>query len=201
MPDDQPNRAQMAKWVAFGATLAEVRREREHQAAIRDQQPGTALAKLLASSYGTADDPAVQARMLAAADRKAHPNRRKPLDQMSEIERLVATQPKSSSQVVGHHEVPVLTEAPKAAVSKKTSELERMRSVFPTLESGGPGFHHEFEKARARDAREATALVGQLDARRADAEVVAALGKLRSRVEELGRVRDSKGQQQGVLRR
>ena len=41
---EEINRGQMAKWTAFGETLADVRRERAHQAEIGEKQPGAALA-------------------------------------------------------------------------------------------------------------------------------------------------------------
>jgi len=188
------------KYQAFGATLREVAEERERQAAVRERMPGAALAKMLTVQMSKNADTAVHDRIIAAAIRRANPNERAP--PTTEIERLVAQEPKSSAQVIGHHRVPNLKPPPPKA-RQKISEIERMRTVFPGRESGVVGFHHDFGEAKIRDAAEAQELLSRLKANHVqkDKELANALGLLQQHVKAQATYKDFNGIERGIVRR
>jgi hypothetical protein len=193
------DKGQILKYMALGSSVMEVMEERQRQEALRERQPGAPLAKLLANASGL-QDPAVQTKMVAAAQARAFPNRR-PARKLTEIEQLFADMPKTSAQVVGSHKVPIVSPAPSAP--RRIDELARMRTVFPTAASGEVGFHHDFGRAKTTDAAGAYALIGSLNARRvaADPELTTALSKLKAHVERCGQMADPGGRLRGIQAR
>jgi hypothetical protein len=194
---------QMAKYVAFGHTLASVTRERERQSALRESQPGAALARILERGHGHNDSPEVLEQMRIAAVRKAFPNRqvREP---QTEKEKLLAWMPKSSAQVIGRHDVPdVAIPPPRPRNPEMDQELVRMQQIFPLKASGEVGFHHDFGTAKTQDAREAQMLIDALKPQQVarDPQLAAALAKLQAVVETKARYKNATGAPRGVQQR
>lgn len=190
----------MLKYYNYGASIKEVADEREKQTKIRDLMPGAPLAKLMTRQMVKNQDPALYDRMRDSAIARAHPNTHK--EPSNEIERLVADEPKSSAQVIGHHKVPSVHIPPRKR-TEELSEIERMRTVFPGRESGMVGFHHDFGLAKQREAAEAEKLVGRLTVQevKKDAELVRALSLLKGHAISQSGMKDVMGNERGIVRK
>ena len=200
MPSEWVSASDMKKYNAYGAAIIELGKEREKQEEIRNLMPGAPLAKIMAAQMAkSVITPADEERMRMAATRRAHPNARPP--PTNEMEQIIADEPKSSSQVIGHHKVPQLTVPKKPP--KQLTEIEKMRNVFPGRESHMVGFHHNFGNARGADAADAQALIARLKSGQAakDPELKAALVKLRQHVHTQSTMKDMMGVEFGIRRR
>ena len=188
--------SQILKYQAYGATIVEVAKERERLFALREGMPGAALAEIVTKQYSKRTEEMIEG-MRANAMYRAYPNLRP--EPRTELEILVANQPKSSAQVIGNHKIPVVTEAPTHR-SRAQTEIEKMRSVLPCCESGTVGFHHKFDEARARDVHDAESLVSRLHVKQvaSDEKLAAALRQLQSHVQGKARSHTVSGAQRGI---
>lgn len=187
----------LQKCEVYGATIVEVRKERERQMANAPPQPSL-LQELVTQQYLQRDDAAQQKRLMEAAILRANPKSRqkKPV---TEAELLVAQAPKSSAQVIGHHKVMKVTPLPKAPA--KTDELSKMRTYYPQSEGHAYGFHHQFSAQDASEAKKATSMMSALTAQqlKSDPAMAKALTTMKKRVIKLGNTMDSMGQTRGIV--
>jgi hypothetical protein len=181
----------------YGNAIREVRLERERQLANAPYLP-SAYSDIQTSHMLQRDDEAINAKCRANAVLRLKPSsRRKP--PTTEIEKLVAMAPKTSSQVVGFHGVPdFLTEPPKPP--PPTDELSKMRSYYPRSEGHAPGFHHDFSAQMAREAKEADGMLSTLTAAqlKADPQLAKALKTIKQRAVSIGGRYDNSGVPKGI---
>ena len=185
------------KCEVYGNAIREVRAERERQLANAPVLP-SAFSDIQTSHMVQRDETAIAEKCRANALMRLKPSsRRKP--PTTEIEKLVAMAPKTSSQVVGFHEVPTfMTEPPKPP--PPTDELSKMRSYYPRSEGHAPGFHHDFSAQMAREAKEADALLSTLTAQQAqaDPQLAKALKTIKARAVSIGGRYDNSGVPKGI---
>jgi hypothetical protein len=199
MPSEKlVTQVQMIKYYAYGASLKATSDERAKQEALRDKMPYAKFAKMIAKQPEMT--PETHERILAEAIRRSKPNARPA--PVTEMERLIASEPKSSAQVIGHHAVPDITIPPRKR-RDNMSELEQMRTIWPERESHMVGFHHDFGVARVREAAEANELVSRLSADRVrkDEKLATALTLLKNHVIYQATVKDVAGMERGIVRR
>ena len=104
------------------------------------------------------DQGAIDAKLRKAAYDRAHPMQKK--KPTTEMERIIAEDPKTSAQVIGHHRVPQLPPPPPPPPPK--DELTKMRTVFPRTTNGETGFHYDFAREEKKEARKASDFINQL---------------------------------------
>ena len=185
----------LEKFAKHGATLVEVQRERERQRANAPVLPSK-MAQVMINYHMSRDQGAIDAKLRKAAYDRAHPvQKKKPT---TEMERIIAEDPKTSAQVIGHHRVPQLPPPPPPPPPK--DELTKMRTVFPRTTNGETGFHYDFAREEKKEARKASDFINQLTPEQvqADPAMAKALATIRSRVLVQAQRSGADGIQQGV---
>ena len=187
--------AQVKKFERFGHTIHEVQQERARQRMSAPPLP-TKLSEIMMNHHASQDKDAIERRLKEAAYKKVHPNEKKA--PRSEMERIIALDPKTSAQVIGHHRVPQLPPPPRPP--PPVDELARMRTVFPRTTGGECGFHHDFAESDKREAKDAARLVAGLTAAqlKADPKMANALSSLRAHVLDAARKSGNDGVPTGI---
>ena len=178
-----------------GETIVELTKERERQRANAPILPAK-LAEIMAKHHLGKDEAALNVKLRKAAYDRAHPVQKKV--PTNEMERIIAEEPKTSAQEVGHHRVPQLPPPPPPP--PPANELERMRTVFPRTTAGEAGFHHAFTTSSTHEAKSADQLIGRLSAKQvqADPQMARALSTLRNHVLTAARRSGADGVPEGL---
>ena len=186
---------QLKKFEEMGVKIVELREERARQKANAPTLPSK-LADIMTNHHMAKDQVAIEAKLRKAAYHRAHPVVHK--EPTTEMERIIADNPRTSAQVIGSHRVPQLPPAPPPP--PPMDELARMRTIFPMNTAGEVGFHHNFSNSNATEASNASQLVGGLTATQlqADPKLAKALGSLRAVVLDKAKRSGADGVPQGV---
>ena len=191
--------SQLNKYTKLGNALVEIQAERERQIARAPPGPSN-FAGIVTKHYQGKDEEAVMAQVRVNAIKRANPNPKKV--PVTEMEKLIADAPKTSAQVIGTHKVPSDVWLDKGP-PKKLTQLQQMYKIYPQTTSAEAGFHYNFEQANTREAKDAAALMDTLSVKQVkhDPQLAAALTKIKSRAQYVGRMHDHSGAQRGVQTR
>lgn len=169
-PAEAQARALRRNCAKMGQTISELKHERRIVAAAGDAVPAAALAKILVR----------QSRKPRAPPVKAGPPPR------TEAQEILAQQPQTSAQVIGHHKAPDVPD-PRSTSSRAPTELERTRKIFPNSSQREYGFHRQFAGdriSRIAGAENLARSIGATEVKQ-DPILADALASLRSRVIQL----------------
>ena len=186
---------QAMQFEKMGKKIVELREERARQKANAPVLPSK-LAAIMTNHHMAKDQVAIEAQLRKAAYHRAHPIVHK--EPTTEMERIIADDPKTSAQVIGSHRVPQLPPPPPSP--PPLDELARMRTIFPMSTAAEVGFHHDFSKSNTKEAQKANQLIGGLTAAQlqADPKLANALSSLRTVVLDKAKRSGADGRPAGV---
>jgi hypothetical protein len=127
------------------------------------------------------------ALMVAAEEMKKKSAKPKPkvVKSLTEVQRIFAEQPQTTSGEIGHHRVPVVDiRRPAPVENLRRADHENLQSTVPQLTSAEVGFHRSYRRAREGTLSEAQRLARSIDRKHVqeDQELRAGLNALRERV-------------------
>lgn len=177
-PSEAQARALRRNCAKMGATIADLKAERRVVAQAGDAAPAAQLARILVQ----------QGRRPRPPPEKRGPPPR------TEAQRILAEQPQTSAQVIGHHKTPAVAKpepkpaaAPLGTALAKATESREFRKIFPNSSSREYGFHHQFAGGRIARIDNAMSMAKNATTEQvvADPLLADALASLRSRVLQL----------------